>query len=85
MFAIMTVRLLPMNESRRTSVSFEPRNGTCPAPKCMARYQMALDVMFGLEVTDWALGDVAARVSDSGGSLMGTVSSGGAGLNDQSE
>ncbi len=30
--AIITVRQLPMNESRSTSVSLEPRNGTCRWP-----------------------------------------------------
>ena len=35
--AIITVRLSPMNESRRTSVSFDPRNGTCPDPRSSAR------------------------------------------------
>mmetsp|Transcript_2858 Transcript_2858/g.5348 ORF Transcript_2858/g.5348 Transcript_2858/m.5348 type:complete len:475 (+) Transcript_2858:1979-3403(+) len=32
MLAIMTVRQLPMNESRSTSVSLEPRKGTCLWP-----------------------------------------------------
>ena len=35
--AIITVREFPMNESRSTSVSFEPRNGTWPVPRSSAR------------------------------------------------
>ena len=37
MFAIITVRESPKNESRSTSVSFDPRNGTCDAPESSAR------------------------------------------------